>query len=265
MIINETCKVISNLQIAQNIYEAHLQSRDIAQQAEPGQFINILPRSNFPRTMRRPMSISHQDKDSLKIIYKPIGIGTELMKSWKVGDDVDVIGPLGNSWDYSHDKDYVLIGGGVGLAPIMNLYEKIKKRKNVYLFLGAQDEKEHFLEHSPKDNIYISTDNGTKGIKGNLFDALKRILTIKNLQNKVMYVCGPPKMMEALKFFSNDNNIECYLALETIMACGFGICQGCTVEMCNNVNITDSYRQKYGLVCIDGPIFKSNEVKTCLL
>ena len=78
----------------------------------------------------------------------------------------------------------------------------------------------------------------------------------------------PPLMMESIKDFSNDNNIECYLALETIMACGFGICQGCTVELYNNSSLIDykeSYREKYALICIDGPIFKSNDVKTCLL
>ena len=80
-----------------------------------------------------------------------------------------------------------------------------------------------------------------------------------------MYVCGPPMMMEVIKDFSNSNDIECYLALETIMACGFGICQGCTVELYNHKESKESYREKYGLVCMDGPIFKANEVKTCLL
>ena len=81
-----------------------------------------------------------------------------------------------------------------------------------------------------------------------------------------MYVCGPPIMMEVVFKFALENNIECYLALETIMACGIGICQGCTLETNNNLDDKEhSYRSKYELVCMDGPIFNAKDIKTCLL
>ena len=265
MIYNEISKVIDNKEIAENIFEAHLSSDNLSKIAKPGQFINILPSSDFNKTMRRPMSLSNQDDKSFKIIYKPIGDGTRRMRDWKGGDLVDVIGPLGNAWDVSSDKEVVLLGGGVGIAPILNLYNNIKSTKTSYLFFGARKKEEHFIAHDPEKNIYISTDNGSAGIKGNLFETMNSIFEISDLKDKSIYVCGPPMMMEAVRKFTVEYEIECHLALETIMACGIGICQGCTVEKCNSTTNSDTYRNKYELVCMDGPIYKANEVKTCLL
>tara|TARA_Y100001968_G_scaffold291029_1_gene295207 strand:- start:564 stop:1361 length:798 start_codon:yes stop_codon:yes gene_type:complete len=265
MIYNEISEIIKNEEIADNIFEAHLSSNKISRASKAGQFINILPEANFEQTMRRPMSISYQDNNSLKIIYKAIGVGTKIMKKWEKGDKVDIIGPLGNCWDLPTKKDALLIGGGVGIAPILNLFNSINTNVNIDLFIGARYGKEHFLKHNPEDGIYLSTDNGEIGIKGNLFDAINEVFSIKQMQNKTIYVCGPPILMERIRDFSIKNSIECYLALETIMACGIGICQGCTLEMKDKEGIEHSYRDKYKLVCIDGPIFNANEVKTCFL
>ena len=265
MIYNEFIKVIKNVEIADNIFEAHFSSNKISKISKPGQFVNILPDAEFPGSMRRPMSISYQDNNSFKVIYKAIGIGTKMMKNWEKGDQIDVIGPLGNCWDISSSKETLLIGGGVGIAPILNLFNTIKMKKKSDLFIGARCGAEHFLEHAPADGIYLSTDNGEVGIKGNLFDAINQIFSIEEIKNKIIYVCGPPMMMERIRQFSLEHNIECYLALETIMACGIGICQGCTLEMTDKSTLEDSYRNKYKLVCIDGPIFNAEKIKTCLL
>ena len=266
MIFNEICEIIYNKEIAKNIFEAKLSSDKISKSTKSGQFINILPSINFENAMRRPMSISYQDSESINIIYKSIGDGTRIMKKWRKGEKIDIIGPLGNYWEINHNKESVLLGGGVGIAPILNLYNEIEDKAKTKLFIGARDKDEHFLKHDETNNIYLSTDDGSYGIKGNLFDALKKIFSIKDLQDKVMYVCGPPIMMEVVSKFALDNNIECYLALETIMACGIGICQGCTLETNNNFKVKDySYRSKYKLVCMDGPIFNAKDVKTCLL
>ena len=265
MIYDEISEVIENNEISENFFEACLSSENISKIAKAGQFVNILPSSDFDKTMRRPMSLSYQDEGSFKIIYKPIGDGTNIMRDWKKGDRADIIGPLGNSWDISGDKEAILLGGGVGIAPILNLYNEIKSTKTTHLFFGARKKEEHFIDHDPDNNIYISTDNGSAGINGNLFEAMNSIFDINELKDKIIYVCGPPKMMETVREFVVEHQIECYLALETIMACGIGICQGCTVEKCSNEGSSDTYRNKYELVCMDGPIYKANEVKTCLL
>ena len=115
-----------------------MSSENISRIAMPGQFINILPSSKFQHSMRRPMSLSDQNKSSYKIVYKPIGDGTRIMKSWKKGDSVNVIGPLGNHWVESKKQEIILLGGGVGIAPILNLYNRIKEQKTTHLFFGAR-------------------------------------------------------------------------------------------------------------------------------
>ena len=92
---------------------------------------------------------------------------------------------------------------------------------------------------------------------------LKKVFNVTELQEKVLYVCGPPMMMESVKSYSFENNLKCDLALERIMACGFGICQGCTVEKNQNISQESSYRSKFALACMDGPIFSAKEIVKC--
>ena len=263
-IFQENSKVVYTREIAKNTFETMLYSPKISNRAIPGQFINILPSSNWGAMMRRPMSIASQENDNISIIYKIVGNGTQMMRNWEVGQTVDIIGPLGNFWIGYDEYAPILIGGGVGIAPIINLKNHLDKLniKN-HLIMGARNSDEHFLDHEPNLNIHMSTDDGSLGVKGTVIDVLNIMLEEPN--RKKIYACGPPGMMEAVKVFSINNNIVCDLAVETIMACGVGICQGCTVEL-NKVDETkNSYRQKYALACIDGPIFNAKDIKTCYL
>ena len=261
MIFNESARVISNKEIAFNTYESYIYSPQIAKLALPGQFINILPSADWVNVMRRPMSIASQVDDSISIIYKPIGIGTEIMKEWKVNDRVDIIGPLGNHWIRYENYYPILIGGGVGIAPILNLHNDLNDKSISHtLIMRAQSKRDHFIEHQPEKSIYMATDDGSVGIKGNVIDVLDSLCSKDKLK---IFSCGPPAMMEALKVYSNINNIKCDLALETVMACGIGICQGCSVELEGNKENKHSYRDKFSLVCMDGPIFDAKKVKTC--
>ena len=261
--INEIAEVLSNKEIAKNIYSAILKSPKIAKTSKPGQFINILPNKNWEKAMRRPMSLAGTDGNNIEIIYKVFGEGTRLISNWKNKDRIDNIGPLGNCWKVSKKKP-VLIGGGVGIAPIMYLSNYLNKiKQNHICIMGARDSSEHFLEHNPDKNIILSTDDGSLGIKGNVVDALRNI-PLDN-QEIHIYSCGPPVMMENIKKYAELNKIDCQVALETIMACGFGICQGCTVEYNEDSKQEHSYRNKFGLACLDGPVFDAKEVKTCKL
>ena len=261
MIFNETARVIETKEIAFNTYETYLDSPKIAKLALPGQFINILPSLDWPNIMRRPMSIASQGNKTISIIYKSVGLGTEIMRDWNVGDMVDIIGPLGNYWHGYQDYYPILIGGGVGIAPILNLHNLLNEQsiKHV-LIMGAQSERDHFINHNPKKSIYMATDDGSIGIKGNVIEVLNKL----GFDNRIkIFSCGPPAMMEALKIYSNSNSIKCDLALETIMACGIGICQGCSVELKGDKRNKHSYRDKFSLVCLDGPIFDAKKIKTC--
>ncbi len=274
MILNELAIVESTENIAANTFQTFLESPKLAASIKPGQFINILPSENWDKMMRRPMSVASQKDGVISIIYKVVGQGTQLMQNWSAGDTVDLIGPLGNYWDGYTDKLSILIGGGVGIAPILNLNKYLDDLcENKVLIMGARNSSEHFIDHNPENGIYITTDDGSLGIHGNVLDALN--LAIENISYEIyrdgcqetkIFACGPPAMMEAVRQFSIRQNIECDLALETLMACGFGICQGCTVEFEKKQETTEhSYRNRFGLVCMDGPIFESKEIKSCHL
>jgi len=265
LIHHELVNVESNEEISREIYETVFKSDVISSSSLPGQFINILPNSNWDKVMRRPMSIASQGSGKISIIYKAIGDGTHVMANWKRGDEVDIIGPLGNYWCEYETTFPILIGGGVGIAPILNLHHLlIENNIDHVLIMGARTKEEHFLKHEPKQNIYMSTDDGRLGLKGNVIDAIQSIYENKNLpENAKIFSCGPPLMMESVRSYAIDNQLACDLALETIMACGFGICQGCTVIKKFDDQIEHSYRNHFALACMDGPIFNANEIATC--
>ena len=263
-IFQENAEVIKTTELADNTFETVLLSPEISQHVKPGQFINILPKKDWVQMMRRPLSVASQKENTISIIYKFVGEGTEIMRNWLPGDIVDILGPLGNFWQGYEQYIPILIGGGVGIAPIINLKNHLDDLSiDSHLIMGARTDKEHFLDHDPVNNIYMTTDDGSLGVHGTVIDALNLIREDKSKYK--IFACGPPAMMEAIKIFADKDNIICDLAIETIMACGIGICQGCTVELNLTSSSQDSYREKYALACIDGPIFKSKDLKTCYL
>ena len=266
MIYNEVCRIISNEEISKGIYKTIFHAPLISLNSHPGQFVNILPASDWDYVMRRPMSIASQGNDEISIIYKTIGEGTLIMANWEKETKVDLIGPLGNYWRGYNIKYPILVGGGVGIAPILNLHNFLKKDQiDHILIMGARSEQEHFLKHEPEKQIYMSTDDASLGISGNVVDALRSIFPDGNHpRNCKIYSCGPPMMMEGVRSYSLQNDLDCDLALETIMACGFGICQGCTVERKTETNGHHSYRNQFALACMDGPIFKAKEIVSCM-
>ena len=217
--------------------------------------------------MRRPMSVASQKEGEISIIYKVVGDGTQYMKDWEKGDTVDIIGPLGNFWENYKGTFPILVGGGVGIAPILTFHNQLNEQNIAHaLIMGAQTKVDHFMAHEPSKQIYMTTDDGTFGIHGNVLQPLMEIIESNGYSEPKVFTCGPPAMMEAIKHYTDESDIQCDVALETIMACGFGICQGCTVEYSESENKdAHSYRHKFGLVCLDGPIFNAKEIKTCHL
>ena len=258
-------RVLDNQEIAENTYETFLEAPQIAQRVKPGQFINILPSHSWGNVMRRPMSVAGTDGKAISIIYKAVGPGTVQMSKWKKGEEADIIGPLGNCWS-DFEQYPVIIGGGVGIAPILFLHNHLLSLgKAHHMVMGARTKTEHFIDHDPEKGVLLCTDNGTLGIQGTVMDAIEQIRQDVGLENVKLFVCGPPAMMEATRIFSEKEDLPCDIALETVMACGFGICQGCTMKYNETDLEGDSYRKKFGLVCLDGPIFNAKEIKTCYL
>jgi dihydroorotate dehydrogenase electron transfer subunit len=198
------------------------------------------------------MSIASVQRDKITIIYKVLGSVTKSFTKLNKDDHIEVLGPLGNTFELTL-KGYtpVLIGGGTGLAPILNIAEYFKNiNQETLIILGAKTAEEHFIEHDPDRKVFLSTDNGSVGIEGTVIDAFKIVLD--GLMKPYIYACGPEPMLKALKKYLNNKNIFGQFSVESYMACGFGFCQGCA--------ISNEEKDEYHLVCKDGPVFKYDEV-----
>lgn len=252
--IIDRAEIIENIQIAEGIWRMIFKSAEIANAYKgAGQFVSVLSDDNWEHPIRRPMSIAEVKDDKISIIYKVFGSVTRALTHLKSKDYIDVLGPIGNTFTVGHEKFYpILIGGGIGLSPILNL-TKCLTQKGIAntTIVGAKTSKEHFLQHDPQKNIFLSTDDGTKGIKGTVIDALKIVL--KDTKNSKIFACGPEPMLVSIQRMLEEKSIPAQFSVESYMACGVGICQGCAISKKQN--------NEYYLVCKDGPVFEANEVK----
>ncbi len=261
MIIEEA-RINSNCEIAQNIWQMELTAPEIvASYKGPGQFVSILGEESWSHPLRRPMSIASVEENSFSIIYKIFGSITSKLQQKKSGDTLSVLGPLGNTFTARVDGIHpVLVGGGVGLAPILNLHEVYKENNILHtLILGAKNKSEHFIEPEPDKDIYVTTDDGSAGLTGTVMVALNHI--IPNTTSPALYACGPEPMLRVVQSFSLSQSIPAQLSVESYMGCGVGLCQGCVIEKENPSRQEHSYHEKYSLVCVDGPVYDAQKVK----
>lgn len=253
MIIDKS-EIIDNTQIANGIWQMVFKSTAIADRyLGAGQFISILADDNWEHPIRRPMSIAEVKDNEIAIIYKVFGSVTQALTELKSNDYIDVFGPIGNTFTVDYETyNPILVGGGIGLSPILNLSKYLtQKGINITTIIGAKTSKEHFLQHNPDRNMFLCTDDGTKGIKGTVIDALNIIL--KDIKNPKIFACGPEPMLFYIQKMLDEKSIPAQFSVESYMACGVGFCQGCVIPKKQN--------NEYYLVCQDGPVFETNEVK----
>lgn len=236
-------EIKENIKIAKDVYKMIL-SGDTSDITKPGQFINIQLDGFY---LRRPISVCDYDDKTVTIIYKVVGKGTEVMAKMQSGEKLDVLTGLGNGFDTSKTGDLpVLVGGGVGVPPMYNLAKVlIEEGKKPVAILGFNKAEEIFYKDEFEAlgvKTYITTVDGSVGIKGFVTDALNEI-------DNYTYVCtcGPEPMLKALY---NACNTSGQFSFEERMGCGFGACMGC------------SCKTKYGnkRICKDGPILEKEEI-----
>lgn len=259
----ENVVVLENVQLADGLHKMTLEGPIIAHSALPGQFVNIeIDPGNTP-LFRRPMSVAFVSDNRFGLIFKVFGEGTLAMSRWQPGHKTTMLGPLGNGWMIEEDKPAILIGGGVGIAPVSFLGDHLKSIGHAHtLIMGARHAGEHYLKHDPGQQIFLTTDDGSAGVEGTVINGLMACQSEWNGTQAVLYCCGPEPMLAAVKRFAAEHGLRCQLAVEALMACGFGICQGCNVETSKVANSTKaSYRSKYKLTCLDGPVFWADELK----
>lgn len=235
-------EIKSNKQLTESIYEMVLLG-DTSALTSPGQFINIKIDGLF---LRRPISVCDYDDNSITIIYKVVGEGTELMSEMQSGEKLDILCGLGNGFDTSKSGDNpVLIGGGVGVPPMYNLCKKlISEGKKVTVILGFNKADEIFYEDNFKAlgaDVKVTTVDGSYGIKGYVTDALK------DTSYTYFYTCGPMPMFKAIESTAQTGG---QYSFEERMGCGFGACMGCSCKT--------KYDNKR--ICKDGPVLEREEI-----
>lgn len=247
--ILENSIVEQNDKLAENIFLLKIFSPQIAKQIQPGQFCNLkVSETDYP-LLRRPLSICDVEGDHLIFLYQVVGIGTEILAQKNKGDKINILGPLGKGFNVNDDFDTaVLVAGGIGVAPFPFLIKNLKKKKVISL-LGFR-RKNEIVDYGMV-NCKYSTDDGSFGLKGTCIDLLKSESNLINPKIKI-FACGSNPMLKSLIEFCSNKNLNCEVSLESAMACGFGICQGCVVQTKDDA--------EYKLVCKDGPVFKINEI-----
>ena len=258
----ERADIISNTEVAHNIWEMFLDAPGITSEYKgSGQFINILVEDSWNHPLRRPMSIASAKDGKVSIIYKIFGDVTRILSKKKSGNNIEVLGPLGNTFTNWNNNYYpILVGGGVGLPPILNLKSECELSKIDHtIIIGAQNSNEHFIAHDPENDIILTTDDGSSGESGTVMNPIDRVIKEKN--RPYIFACGPEPMLVAIRDYSLKNNIPTQLSVESYMGCGVGLCQGCVISKNNTDKKENSYHEQYSLVCIDGPVYESKDIQ----
>lgn len=233
-------KILSNELIAKSVYKMVLEG-DTQYITAPGQFINIKLEDKF---LRRPISVCDYDENTITIIYKVVGSGTEIMADLKAGDSLDILTGLGNGYTVVDAEKPLLIGGGVGVPPLYNLCKKlIALNQKPTVILGFNTKDEIFYEEEFKAlgaDVRVTTVDGSYGVKGFVTDAFPS-------DYDYFYTCGPMPMFKAVEAKATTSG---QYSFEERMGCGFGACMGC------------SCKTKYGSkrICKDGPVLKREEI-----
>jgi dihydroorotate dehydrogenase electron transfer subunit len=243
-------EVISNNQVIPSVYLIWFEDCFLASTANPGQFVML--HCGKDTLLRRPLSIHQTDteRNHIALLFQVVGQGTNRLAQLKPGAMIDLLGPLGNGFCLSSEShNILLVGGGIGIAPMPFLARTLKNRGNsVTMLLGATTA-ERLCSHQlipPSIECITTTDDGTKGEKGYITDLLPEYI------DKVdrILACGPSPMYRVMAKIPGLRDKSVQISLEMRMGCGFGLCYGCTI------------RTKSGLkqVCKDGPVFELDDI-----
>ncbi len=245
--------VVSQEALTEDIYSMWIQADEIAAAAKAGQFISVYTK-DAGKLLPRPISLCEIDKEQgrLRIVYRTAGAGTKEFSRYRAGDSVSIMGPLGNGFPTDSHKKAFLIGGGIGIPPMLELAKALDCEKQ--MVLGYRDVLFLNKEFEPYGSVRVATEDGSAGTKGNVLDAIRE----NGLDAEVIYACGPTPMLRALKTYAEESGIECWLSLEEKMACGIGACLAC---VCRSKEIDGHSHVHNKRICKDGPVFRAQEVE----
>ena len=272
------CQVLAHYQFEADQYIITLESKEIADSTRPGQFVHLSVSGML--AMRRPISVMSVDADNgtFDLLYKIVGEGTKQLADRKIGDVLSVIGPIGNGFELTDRKIPLLIGGGVGMPPMIAIAQKIKDNAyyNPYVILGSEvpfpfEASQSSLNGFNSSKFYtmplleewrvpcgLASLQDYEGVyKGYVTDLAREYLdslSSNDLKEVEIFTCGPNPMLEAVSKLANEYNLPCQASLEEFMACAVGGCAGCVVE------VATENGPAMKRVCVDGPVFDAKTV-----
>lgn len=272
----EIAKVICQNSFGGGIFDLTLQTKEIAKAAKAGQFVSVYC-NDGTKLLPRPISLCGIDrsKDTIRLVYRVTGegTGTEEFSKLKEGETVRILGPLGNGFTVEPGKKAFLIGGGIGVPPMLQLAKDIKagvaqglcdeirpKEADISIpefeiIMGYRDSNTFLMDEFEKQaKCYVATEDGSAGTKGNVIDAIKA----NALDAQVIYACGPMPMLRALVAYAKEHDMECYISMEERMACGIGACLACVCKSSEKDEHTNVNNKR---ICKEGPVFNAKEVE----
>jgi dihydroorotate dehydrogenase electron transfer subunit len=245
--------VSDNSPLNNHYFLLKLMAEDDLPEVRPGQFVEVRVDSSCTTFLRRPFSVHYVDRktNELWLLIQKVGDGTRKLAEVKEGEQVNIIFPLGNSFSLpgENQKRLLLIGGGVGVAPLLMLGASLREKGfEPYFLLGARSKKDlvQLQEFGKYGEVYATTEDNTYGEVG----FVTHHSVLKEKWDKI-YTCGPTQMMKAVASYARRNGVDCEVSLENTMACGIGACLCC---------VTDT-KGGHKCVCTDGPVFNINELK----
>ncbi len=244
--------VRSNKKVGLDLWEMELIAPALASEARPGQFVHIRVSENQDPLLRRPLSLYDVDlaQGLIALLYKVVGRGTELLSRYKNDQPIDLMGPLGRGFSLVQDRRVLLVGGGVGIAPLLFLgRELIALNNQIIVLQGVKNREEtcpqpRFTELGME--YRIATMDGSLGFKGLVTDLMKQYIDPEGIDH--IYTCGPEPMMAVVADFAARHDLSGEMSLEEYMACGVGACLGCARKLKGS-------HSHYVKVCQDGPVF----------
>lgn len=284
----EIAVVVDQNALGSGIYDLTLKTTNIAKVAKAGQFVSVYS-NDRSKLLPRPISLCgiDRDEDTIRLVYRVTGenTGTEEFSKLVMGDKIRILGPLGNGFTVEPGKKAFLIGGGIGVPPMLQLAKDInsgvvqtsgivdintqekgqteekqinghgKKICDMNIIMGYRDENTFLLdEFKEQADSFVATEDGSVGTKGNVIDAINE----NGLEADVIYACGPMPMLRALKAYAMEHDMECYVSMEERMACGIGACLAC---VCKTKDKDAHSNVNNKRICKEGPVFNAKEVE----
>lgn len=253
MKFKERATVISQEYLGDDIYSLWLQTDRIAAEAVPGQFISLYCNEGT-RLLPRPISLCEilREEGKLHLVYRKAGKGTEEFSRMSAGDTIDILGPLGNGFPLVNDGKALIVGGGIGVPPLLELARQLPGEKT--LVMGYRSKTYLEPELMAVADMVIATEDGSTGTKGNVIDAIRE----NQLTADTIFACGPLPMLRALKAYAEEHEMQLWVSMEERMACGIGACLAC---VCKSTEVDHHSNVKNKRICAEGPVFDAREVE----